>query len=98
MRNVMRGGLRGFNGGFTGRFYGVVGKVARKVVDRGCGIVGKVFGFLKNRVRFSAKWCSVEKFSWLISTFGFVRFTPVFGSDLDGFPHFPHSLLLLLNN
>lgn len=87
--------MSGF-GDFMGDSLLIVGKVANKVVERGCEFVGKLFGFLKNRVRFSAFSCSVEKFFGWISTFGFVRFTSVFRRDFERFPHFPHSLLLLL--
>ena len=75
----------------------LVEKYVGKVVEQSCVNVDKMFGFLKNSVRISTKSCSVDKFCNEISTFGFVRFTSVLCRILGGFPHFPHSLLLLLN-
>lgn len=76
----------------------LVEKAARKVASFSCENVEKTFGFIKNHVRFFAILCSVEKFYRWISTFGFVRFASVLSSKIGGFPQFPHSLLLLLNN
>ncbi len=58
--------------------------------------VKKLFGFIKNNVRLSTFGCSVDKYYTVFPQFGFVRFTSVINTILQGFTLFPHSLLLLL--
>ena len=62
--------------------------VVENVVGRGCGIVEKMFGFLDMAVRFFTFSGRVEKFYQVISTFGFVRFTPIVRRGMGGISTF----------